>query len=147
LRSSKFIEVARALGDGGVVSYGDVHLRRATSTAYYALFHHVCEAAASLFVGRDVAAMEAYRGFYRAFDHARMRSACEGFTRDRSADTNLRFFADTFLRLQGLRHLADYDPSVSFTGRDLKALVIEAETRSRRSIGSSLRSGPSPSPR
>jgi len=85
-------------------------LRRAISTAYYALFHGLARDAADLMVGTGVArAGEAWAQVYRALEHGFAKNACKQIRSFDFSDNIIRC-ADTFVRLQELRHKADYDP-------------------------------------
>jgi hypothetical protein len=91
------------------------NLRRAVSTAYYALFHLLTTAAALNWrVGRhrDILA--------RVFQHRNMKTAClevkKWGSRAGSTDAkHLRIIADAFALLQQDRHAADYDNSRQWT--------------------------------
>ena len=86
-------------------------LRRAISTAYYALFHAVCKNCADCLVGTVKANRpdHAWRQVYRGIEHGNAKSAC-------IAARNIGFPAPTrdcinaFVDLQEARHDADYDP-------------------------------------
>lgn len=85
-------------------------LRRAVSTAYYALFHALAQDAANLLTGVGAnRARKAWSQVYRSLEHGFAKNACKqaaslGFPPD------LRDVADAFIRLQESRHKADYDP-------------------------------------
>ena len=53
------------------------NLRRAISTAYYAIFHHLLTAAADEFVGKSLRGESRYSLVYRSIDHGAIRRACE----------------------------------------------------------------------
>jgi hypothetical protein len=88
------------------------NLHRATSTAYYAMFHTLARSAADLMIGGTRARRSdgAWKQAYRALDHGTVKNACG------RSDTLIKFpqaiqdFADTFVTLQEKRHTADYDP-------------------------------------
>lgn len=87
-------------------------LRRAVSTAYYALFH--------LLIGAAVRnwAPERHRNVLaRTFEHPKMKAACVGLTnRVKSGEmlpSELSVVARAFINLQEQRHRADYDNSHS----------------------------------
>ncbi len=87
-------------------------LRRAVSTAYYALFHLlISEAVANWRRGDQRASLA------RAFEHGKMRSASQkaaGSTvsgHSPKVVTDLRMVANAFVELQQRRHTADYDNS------------------------------------
>ena len=110
-----FLLAARILADPDS-NPTDGSLRRAASSAYYALFHTVSNAFADLLVGDTPAARasDEWNQAYRALDHRQLRRQCA-----RSSDVlryhpDLRRFAQTFVDLQDLRHEADYSPHANF---------------------------------
>lgn len=105
-----------------------VKLRRAVSTAYYALFHHLLSASTDLLVGRSYRGDERYALVYRAFEHRRMADACKRISADTSRSPLMRRCATLFVELQVDRHDADYDPDRKFTRSDAKTAVTKART-------------------
>jgi hypothetical protein len=117
-----------------------VDLRRAISTAYYAVFHQILTAAADEFVGKSSRNNSRYALVYRSIDHKAVRRTCEeayklkpgqkfakflppdGFSQD------IRNFASDFMRLQELRHDADYDPSQFVSSVDAMFSVFLASS-------------------
>lgn len=102
-------------------------LRRALSTAYYALFHGLAETAANRLVGVTPQARRslAWSRVYRDLDHRNAKQAClraEQF----SVSTDLLLFTTTFPDLQELRHQADYDPNVRFQHNFVVTRIDEA---------------------
>lgn len=99
-------------------------LRRAVSTAYYAVFHLLTTAAvANWKKPRQRAALA------RAFEHRKMNDACTR-TRNKSFPNpnqpsvrHLRAIADAFVRLQQYRHTADYDNSKKWTRTEVLAHI------------------------
>jgi hypothetical protein len=104
-------------------------LRRAISTAYYALFHMLISDAALKFVPNSpVWLRDQVR---RAFGHGEMKNACEVFSKSPKAyshllvaplEPELQSIATAFVRLQQLRNGADYDLSQAFD----RVSVLEA---------------------
>jgi hypothetical protein len=91
-------------------------LRRAVSTAYYALFHLLIdEAVGNWGVARQRSVLA------RTFDHGKMKSICEDHVKSfyssgqPSSGVQLKNVAQTFVQLQEKRHTADYDNA--FIGR------------------------------
>jgi len=126
-------------------------LRRAISTAYYALFHLLISEATSRLVtgsGRD----RLRHSLGRAFVHSAMREAAHGFARNRispkvgpalagaALQPQLVSVAAAFVDLQQARHEADYDTARRFTRRKCLDLVAQAEQAFAdwNAIGSSL---------
>ena len=99
-------------------------LRRAVSTAYYAIFHFLANSNANALIGdptndNDAAA---WNRTYRALEHgaarSRFRHARSRFRHTGHMDPFPRVvkeFANTFNRLQGERYAADYNPGPTFT--------------------------------
>lgn len=95
----------------------DVDMRRAVSASYYALFHHLSEAAV-----RQIAPQtppEVANRVHRWLDHAEMKRVCVEFARPHlrpplrdllgdTASLEMKTVATAFLRLQEARHSADY---------------------------------------
>ena len=69
------IQTARRLAESGAAQPTKADLRRAVSTAYYALFHCLTAAAADLLTGARPDSPE-WRQVYRALEHGKARSAC-----------------------------------------------------------------------
>jgi uncharacterized protein (UPF0332 family) len=94
-------------------------LRRAVSTAYYALFHLLISACVANWKRQDLRP-----ALGRAFDHGNMKSASNRiqdkrlfpFKNDEAqVVANLRYVAKTFAQLQEQRHVADYDNAKFWT--------------------------------
>ena len=91
-------------------------LRRAISTAYYAMFHALAENNANILIGSssDLRSSAEWTRTYRAINHGTAR------TQMRALETNqfpypISDFAETFVDLQTQRHDADYNPRAAFT--------------------------------
>jgi uncharacterized protein (UPF0332 family) len=125
----------------------DADLRRCVSTAYYALFHRLIEAAvARLLPHPDQQAVIA-----RLFEHGKMKALCSkvidfsqllskppGQQRPAWAEPYAAVFgsvlppelprlAEAFRQLQESRHRADYDRSAQVTSRDARAAIGQTE--------------------
>jgi uncharacterized protein (UPF0332 family) len=87
-------------------------LRRAESTAYYAVFHALMRAVANEFVGASNAKTQAWIDAYRSLDHADIRKAAQ---KTAGFGPEILQFVRLFGELQSRRHAADYDPSVRLT--------------------------------
>lgn len=102
-------------------------LRRAISTAYYALFHLLTTASASNWkIVRQRPALA------RAFEHRKMNSVCAKTSREQFSSAthasvqNLKAVANTFIELQQHRHTADYDNSKKWTRTEVLAQIDSA---------------------
>jgi hypothetical protein len=103
-------------------------LRRAISTAYYALFHFLIRETLRQ-LGPNLG-QENYNRAYRWFDHGTMRSVAKAFSQEvvripnskevliPANDSRIQFIAQHFADLQELRHLADYGSSAVFARPD-----------------------------
>lgn len=104
------IATARRLTRGHTRRPHQSDLRRAISTAYYALFHAVSEEAANLLVGARFNGQPAWIQVYRSLNHGAAKTAC-GEIRKSITAPGLKLCADSFIDLQEQRHTADYDPT------------------------------------
>ena len=113
-------------------------LRRAVSSAYYALFHLlVDEAVARMIPGRDRAALRDCLA--RAFSHATMRAVARQFAgasvseklmpglNGQPRQPELVALARAFVELQQARHEADYNRAHRVTRREVLYMVNLAE--------------------
>ena len=92
----------------------EASLRRAVSTAYYALFHELCRITANALVGSSTR-WETYSPVYRLIDHKVAKSLFErtrnaGSGEFRALGAAVAEIGENFIRLQDERHRADYDP-------------------------------------
>lgn len=106
-----------AIGVGGNRRPRQSNLRRAVSTAYYAMFHCLADCCATTLVGGKNAnvSRQAWRQVYRALEHNFARKNCTNKDFLSKFPQEIENFANTFVSLQEKRHLADYDPVVRFT--------------------------------
>jgi uncharacterized protein (UPF0332 family) len=120
-------------------------LRRAVSTAYYALFHLLIHEATLNWKLVDQRALLA-----RFFEHGKMKAASKKQRDEINAylKTNpapcpeldcakhLHHVADTFFQAQQQRHTADYDNSTTWTRTDVMTLIdlVDAAFQSWRQI-------------
>jgi uncharacterized protein (UPF0332 family) len=93
-------------------------LRRAVSTAYYALFHLLVDEAASKW------AIERQRSILaRTFDHGKMKGICDEVLKSVKGGgglpPELNTVAHNFIQLQQHRHTADYDNSKQWSRTDV----------------------------
>jgi hypothetical protein len=86
-------------------------LRRAVSTAYYALFHAMAKNVANSMAGavKGNRSEQAWAQAYRGLQHGDARAACEAI-RNQNVSQAIKDCADAFVILQSARHAADYDP-------------------------------------
>ncbi len=104
-------------------------LRRAVSSAYYAVFHTLARHCADALVGASAqkrsnkAWIEAYRGL----EHGNCKNAC---VRAKKIDfpAEIQNIASAIVTLQEARHEADYDPTRSFRKEEVQNYIALAET-------------------
>ena len=102
-------------------------LKRAVSTAYYALFHAIARSNADRLIGASAnRADEAWRHTYRALNHTDAFRAC-GRLRQLRFPVGLIDVGDAFRSLQEERHKADYDPMHRVTLADARAAIDSAD--------------------
>jgi hypothetical protein len=130
---------ARSLAKADIRKPRQANLRRATSAAYYALFHYLVDHACRNVMGSKQAHTSFRHVFARAFTHTDMKLACESFsggTLKRSVRKGLPpgfsvppqiiQISRTFVTLQSRRNTAEYD----FTARFSRSEVL-ADFRNR----------------
>lgn len=111
----------RELAAGGHGAPRQVNLRRAGSTAYYAVFHALCNEIANTFWKSNG---EAWNLFYRALDHGATRQRCESL--DPRLAVSFQDFAHAFVELQQFRNRCDYDPVFRITKAALDRTIRDA---------------------
>lgn len=94
-----------------------VNLRRATSSAYYALFHCLARACADLMVGGSGSdrSSRAWSQVYRSLEHGPAKNSCANQLTMVTFPAEIQDFANAFRTLQAKRHSADYDPNARFS--------------------------------
>ena len=127
------------LGQNNADAPNQARLRRAVSTAYYALFHAVIREATDCFVGATHRRKPRYETVYRAFEHRRMKDGCAALDKATLGvkaskamgasfvSQQVRDVASAFVTLQERRHWADYSPSGKITRAEARDLVDLAE--------------------
>ena len=102
-------------------------IRRAISTAYYAVFHALTASNADALIGtvHDQLTADAWIRIYRGLDHGYAKSQLQRNRTGFSADAQR--FADLFRDLQNERHNADYNPRATFTIQTATAWLNKAE--------------------
>ena len=106
-------------------------LRRAVSTAYYAVFHTLAASNAELIAGQPQSGMSSYawERVYRRLDHGRARNNLRAVLNLLSPSGE--FFASTFIELQDRRQEADYNPNAAIVHSDAVNIIALAETAIR----------------
>ena len=106
-------------------------LRRAISTAYYAMFHALCQSNADTLVGDAATGNNAglWARTYRALDHRPAKDRLASYTA--AGAPALSGFANRFDNLQGQRHDADYNPRRMFLRSQVIGTIDRAETETQ----------------
>ena len=138
---AELIDVARLLLGSTASPPTQAQLRRAASTAYYAVFHKVLRSAAGRFTGTGQEHSGAYLTLYRSFVHSQMKQICEDLAKSNLpqkvkwslrrdvVSQGTRDFAASFPALQEIRELADYDPTVGpWNASNIADVIDLAET-------------------
>jgi uncharacterized protein (UPF0332 family) len=117
-------------------------LRRSVSTAYYALFHFLIDAACKHLLGSGSARRPVRELASRAFVHGKMHGLCKEFTKpipqseilkplwiSQRVTTciELKELAEIFCELQRDRHEADYNVGKRMTRDDAKVACLKAK--------------------
>lgn len=90
-------------------------LRRAVSTAYYAMFHALCQSNADTLVEQSPAGsdVELWLDTYRTLEHRVAKNRLESYVAV-TQELAMRDFAQTFGSMQEQRISTDYDPTARF---------------------------------
>lgn len=104
-------------------------LKRAVSTAYYAMFHALCRNCADCLIGGTNAdrSAPAWRQAYRAVEHRFSKNQCGNKAVVAKFPQEIEDFANLFETLQSKRHSADYDPTSRFFLQDAETFIDAAE--------------------
>ena len=133
MKSTNLLRVAQAHAQGAVnVGIGrplQEELKRAVSTAYYALFLHLCDSTANLMVGTlrpEQGRRAAWQRMYRVLQHGATRNKCENRRELQDFSAGIREFANRLVKAQDFRHDADYDPFSKYTRQQVLDIISEA---------------------
>lgn len=129
------IKTARGMMVLGPQQPTQTDLRRAVSTAYYALFHCLALSGADLLIGaeRD----SAWHQVYRALEHGKTMRVCDDDQRMAEFPESIRKFAAAFVILQRERQQADYALEVRYN----ESFVLEEIDRAEEAISHYERAG------
>ena len=135
MQALDFIATARHLA--GHPSRGrplETSLRRAVSTAYYALFHCLAECCANTVVGGPGSNRNraAWLRVYRGLQHGTARDRCLERNVIANFPVEIRDFARKFSDMQPLRNSADYNPDAEFSRKNVILHINESEDAIRR---------------
>ena len=136
-----FIDLARHIVEQGATRPSQVSLRRAISTAYYALFHALAQNGADLLVGRTARSSPAWQRVYRGLEHGRAREACDNTLAMSRFPAAIQDFGEVFVLMQFQRRRADYDPHAHFLKSSVTYDINTAEQAIKNfaAVGDNLR--------
>lgn len=101
-------------------------LRRAISTAYYAVFHTLAKSNADLLALKSDGVLErAWSQVYRALQHGTFAQD-DRKKRLKEFPKKVQTFVDIFDELRHARHAADYDPHRKFTEAEARSAIERA---------------------
>lgn len=124
------IAIARLLAKVGTLDMPlQDELRKALSSAYYALFHALCNCVADQWIGAhmELRGSDAWIQAYRILEHGKTKAACIKACRSMMFSKDLIFVAEIFLDLLRARHRADYDPGSYFSLTETIVFINAAE--------------------
>jgi hypothetical protein len=120
-------DLLEAAGDLLLVPQSQATLRRAVSTAYYAVFHLLIHESCQLWIQP-----EHRQSLARQYDHAQMKVASRQIYETKfktpvtPAEKSLVTVAENFVELQQLRHNCDYDLRFTLSFKDAADMVEQA---------------------
>jgi hypothetical protein len=139
LNPPDLIKTARDLVAANKGKPRQASLHRATSTAYYALFHTLAKCCADMLVGTagSERSKPAWHQTYRAVNHAKVKERCNATTTMAKFPQGIRNFGNMLLAMQIKRHDADYNPDAkSFKSAVLADIdAVEAVIKAFHAVG------------
>ena len=129
-----FIASARilAVSNGGEPTQPS--LKRAISTAYYALFHTMAQNCADTLAGaeRSSRSERAWAQTYRGLRHGLAAGRCQAATVRNGFPRDVEDFANAFRGMRSKREAADYDPHSRFAKSEVLQEIDNCEDVIRR---------------
>ena len=125
------LRIAEGLARGAIGSGRgrprQAELRRAISSAYYALFHTLALCGANTLVGAARANRRHLEWIqvYRALEHGYARNQCNNRVAMSRFPPEIRRLGDLFVFMQRERQDADYDPNATFSRTQVVSLIEE----------------------
>ena len=122
----------RLVSNSGKQRPSQTYLKRAVSTAYYAVFHAIAKSNADLFLGvaKSSRSEKAWQQAYRGLQHGSAKSACTEAL-GLNFPAGIKRCATAFVSLQEKRHSADYDPLFRLKKEDALDAIGEAKSAIR----------------
>ena len=126
MNSHDLIETAVGLTELSRRRPAQSNLRRAVSTAYYAVFHCLARAIADTLMGKRHS--DAWHRAYRSLGRADAKKACQNKQAMKEFPAEIRDFAGTLIDLQKARERADYALEGQYYKLDVLAAIDRAKT-------------------
>ncbi len=103
-------------------------LKRSVSTAYYAMFHALCESNADTLVGQSPPCphTDLWVETYRALQHRTAKNRLASYIQ-LTQDPAVRNFGQVFVNMQQQRISADYDPRARFARSEVVTSIGRSE--------------------
>ena len=124
------IRIARNLASGAADGRRgrprQAELRRAVSTAYYALFHALALSCANVLAGGN-RNNPSWQQAYRSLEHGHTRNQCNDKSTMNAFPVEIQDFGSRFILVQGQRQQADYSPNATFSRDRVTLLINETE--------------------
>ena len=135
MQPGEMLSVALDLAAGGQTNRGrqkQDQLRAAVNRTYYAMFHTLAITAANAAAGTSARRRRepAWRQTARALNHRAAKQECDRIVGNGLLSPGARRFAQTFSRMQGRRHdadYADYADYARFTRAQVQTWIAQAE--------------------
>ena len=132
MEPQEMLRIARELASGGSDPRGrprQADLKTAVNRTYYALFHTLAIIAADAAIRKRARTRKdpAWTHTARALDHRTARIECRRIDSQGLLSEGVRRFAQVFVKMQELRHDADYDDYSRFTRVQVIYWIEEAE--------------------
>lgn len=126
--AKSLVATAKRLVPNSSTKPTQANLRRCISTCYYAVFHSLAKACADGLVGATKSRRpnKAWVEVYRGLEHGSCKNACKK-AKNIAFPDELKAFSDSFVQLQEVRHLVDYDPMVRPTKEQALFYISLAE--------------------
>ena len=132
MEPESLLELAKSIAKGTSGNVGrpsQTELKTAINRAYYALFHTLANITADAVMGKKARANRhiAWAQTARGLDHGTAKNECRRIWRQNELTQGARQFAEAFVKIQALRHEADYDDYSRYTRSEVLRWIDEAE--------------------
>ena len=125
----KFARSTAAGASNNVGRPSQTELKTAINRTYYALFHTLANITADAVMGKKARANRhpAWAQTARGLDHGTAKNECRRIWKQNELTPGARQFAETFVKIQALRHEADYYDYSRYTRTEVTRWIDEAQ--------------------